>query len=131
MMTEDEIEAALGDADLIPFFQGPLPDAKEMRDACLAARIPAVLDRGACCGSGGCGCAPKLQLLIRRDDFERAAHLAASRWRELAVREGTLDDQHPLVAAARADADELRCPACASAAPLVAGACADCGLQLE
>lgn len=27
--------------------------------------------------------------------------------------------------------DELPCPACGHAAPLVEGACADCGLQLE
>jgi len=26
---------------------------------------------------------------------------------------------------------ELPCPACGTAAPLVAGACSDCGLQLE
>ncbi|HUH04589.1 MAG TPA: hypothetical protein VML75_21480 [Kofleriaceae bacterium] len=26
---------------------------------------------------------------------------------------------------------ELPCPACGTAAPLVAGACTDCGLQLE
>ena len=27
--------------------------------------------------------------------------------------------------------DELPCPACGTAAPLVDGACSDCGLQLE
>jgi hypothetical protein len=27
--------------------------------------------------------------------------------------------------------DELPCPACGTAAPLVEGACSDCGLQLE
>jgi predicted amidophosphoribosyltransferase len=27
--------------------------------------------------------------------------------------------------------DEPPCPACGTAAPLVAGACSDCGLQLE
>ena len=29
------------------------------------------------------------------------------------------------------EGDELPCPACGTAAPLVAGACSDCGLQLE
>jgi predicted amidophosphoribosyltransferase len=30
-----------------------------------------------------------------------------------------------------ADTDEPPCPACGTAAPLRAGACSDCGLQLE
>lgn len=30
-----------------------------------------------------------------------------------------------------ADSDEPPCPACGTAAPLVDGACSDCGLQLE
>lgn len=34
-------------------------------------------------------------------------------------------------AAVHADSDDLPCPACGTAAPLVEGACSDCGLQLE
>jgi predicted nucleic acid-binding Zn ribbon protein len=30
-----------------------------------------------------------------------------------------------------ADGEHLPCPACGTAAPLVEGACSDCGLQLE
>ena len=44
---------------------------EQLRDACLAAEIPVVLDRGACCGAGGCGCAPKLELRARPEDLPR------------------------------------------------------------
>jgi len=61
----DDSEHLLADAELVPCLQAPLGDAKELRDACLEADIPVLLDRGGCCGQGGCGCAPKLELLAR------------------------------------------------------------------
>ena len=55
----------------------------------------------------------------------------SERWRALALREGTIDPQHPaVVAAAPEDADSVVCPACGTVGPLADGACADCGLQL-
>jgi len=42
-------------------------------------------------------------------------------WDELLARDG----------AAPVDLDASKCPACGCAEPLVSGACADCGLQLE
>src|SRR5215510_11578311 len=99
-MDIEEAEAALADAELVACLQAPLPDAKELRDACLAADIPVLLDRGACCGKSGCGCAPKLELFARPEDAPRVARLLQDRWRELALREGTIGDDHPAVAAA-------------------------------
>jgi hypothetical protein len=90
-----------------------------------------LLDRGSCCGQGGCGCAPKLELLARSEDLPRVSRLLDDRWRALALREGTIDDDHPAVAPPPpSNADAVTCPACGTAAPLVSGACADCGLQL-
>jgi len=129
-MEMEEVEAVLGDAELVGCVQAPLLEAKALRDACLAADIPVLLDRGACCGKGGCGCAPKLELYARAEDVPRVARLMQERWRELALREGTIDDDHPAVAAPAAGA-EAPCPACGTAAALVSGACSDCGLQLE
>jgi predicted amidophosphoribosyltransferase len=37
----------------------------------------------------------------------------------------------PVEAAIATDAEHLPCPACGTAAPLIEGACSDCGLQLE
>jgi hypothetical protein len=125
----DEAEQLLADAELVPCLQAPLGDAKELRDACLEADIPVLLDRGSCCGQGGCGCAPKLELLARGEDVPRVARLLQDRWRALALREGTIDPEHPAVAAP-ADGDAVPCPACGTVAPLADGACADCGLQL-
>ena len=134
-MDENDVERILGDAEVVPCLQAPLLEAKELRDACLAAEIPALLARGDCCGASGCGCAPKLALYARPGDLPRVAHLVQSRWRELALREGTVTregtgrtDSAPADGPVAADPP---CPACGTAAPLVNGACTDCGLQLE
>jgi hypothetical protein len=131
VMNVDEAEVALADVDLTACVQAPLLEAKQLRDACLASDIPVVLDRGGCCGQdgAGCGCAPKMQLLARAEDVPRVGRLLQDRWRDLALREGTITDQHPAVA--QASDDNPPCPACGTVAPLAAGACLDCGLQLE
>ena len=128
-MNEDEVEDLLAGADTVACLQAPLVEAKELREACLAADIPVLLARGACCGASGCGCAPKIALHARADDIPRVARLVQDRWRELALREGSVSDRHPAVA--RPEGSEPPCPACGTAAALVGGACADCGLQLE
>ena len=127
-MDAAEAEEALENAELVACLQAPLGDIKEIREACLSAEIPVLLDRDACCGKGGCGCAPKLKLLSRPEDAPRIAHLLAERWRAMALNEGTVDADHPAVAV---EGEHTPCPACGTAAPLAAGACADCGLQLE
>jgi hypothetical protein len=122
-----EAETTLADAELVPCLQAPLADIKEIREACLSAEIPVLLDRDACCGKGGCGCAPKLMLLARPEDAVRIERLLQERWRTMALREGTVDEDHPAVAVS---GEHEPCPACGTAAPLADGACSDCGLQL-
>ena len=57
----------------------------------------------------------------------RLQDLLRAGWRDALEREGLA----PVVMAAPADgSDELPCPACGTAAPLVEGACSDCGLML-
>jgi hypothetical protein len=130
-MDVDEAERALADAELVLCLQASLGDAKEVRDACLQADIPVLLDRGSCCQKSGCGCAPKIDVLARSEDVPLVARLLDDRWRALALREGTIDARHAAIAApATADTDSASCPACGTVGPLVAGACADCGLQL-
>ena len=129
-MDADEAELALAEAELVACVQAPIGEAKELRDACLEAEIPVLLDRGACCGQGGCGCAPTLELLARGEDLPRISRLLQERWRALALREGTVDDEHPAVAPPAQASDGEACPACGATGPLVGGACADCGLQL-
>ena len=134
-MDLDDAERVLADAELELCLQAPLGDAKEVRDACLEADIPVVLDRGSCCGQGGCGCAPKIDVLARSEDVPRVARLLQDRWRALALREGTIDmvrsaQSSPAPHAIDINADSVPCPACGTVGPLAAGACADCGLQL-
>jgi hypothetical protein len=125
----EDVEIVLADAELVPCFQAALAEAKEVRAACLEADIPVLLDRAACCGKGGCGCAPKIELLARQEDLPRITRLIDDRWRAMARREGTVAETHPSVAAS-AETDAVACPACGTVGPLVAGACGDCGLQL-
>jgi hypothetical protein len=128
-MDTEDAERTLADVDLVACLQATLLEAKELRDVCLAEEIPVLLDRADCCGASGCGCAPKVQLFARAEDLPRIAHLVHERWRALALREGTVGPDHPAVAPATTE--EPPCPACGTAAPLVDGACGDCGLQLE
>src|SRR5262245_8715455 len=130
-MDLNEAEQALADVELVACLQAPLVDAKELRDACLEADIPVLLDRASCCSRGGCGCAPKAELLARNEDAPRIARLLQDRWRALALREGTIDADHPAVAPSTSDdPDAVCCPACGTVGQLVSGACGDCGLQL-
>jgi predicted RNA-binding Zn-ribbon protein involved in translation (DUF1610 family) len=41
------------------------------------------------------------------------------------------DGLAPVAVTVAEDAEHLPCPACGTAAPLVDGACSDCGIQLE
>ena len=129
-MNVEEAERELSDFELVACLQGALGDIKELRDLCLEADIPVLLGReDACCGKGGCGCAPKLQLLARPEDASRISDLVQQRWREMAMREGTVTADHAALAVSAAG--DPPCPACGTAAPLESGACIDCGLQLE
>jgi hypothetical protein len=114
--------------ELIACITAPLPDAKEIVAACESADIYAALARAACCGQSGCGCAPKIQVLVERADIPRVAKLLSERWWQLMEREGTLDAAPE---SAPPEGEHPPCPACGTAAPLVEGACSDCGLQLE
>lgn len=125
-MDAREAEATLADVEVIVVLESSLAGAKEVRDACLDADIAVMLWRDA--HSCGKGCAPRVQLLAREEDVPRIAALLGARWRDMALREGTLeahaarptatDDEHP------------PCPACGAAAALVEGACPECGLML-
>jgi hypothetical protein len=125
-MTQDDALRALEDVEVTPCLSAAISEAKEVLAACLAEEIPALLDRGACCEKAGCGCAPKLELLVRPEDVPRVGRLLRERWHGMLEREGTAEGW-----GATADPEaEPPCPACGHAAPLEAGACAACGLQL-
>lgn len=122
--------------ELVPCLSAGLPDAKEILAQLTAAEIPATLERDACCGAG-CGHTPKMMVLVAPADVPRVVGVLRDRWRDMLEREGVdpelFDLGAPATAApgAEATADgEPPCPACGTAAPLVEGACSDCGLQL-
>lgn len=124
-MTEQEAEKTLRDADLVACYEAPIRDARSLMQSCLAAGVPALMHREACPSPG---CAPKFQILVRKEDAPQVTGLLQQSWLESMEREGL--PLQPL-SAYRAENEEPPCPACGTAAPLVNGACSDCGLQLE
>lgn len=125
-MTPHQAEKALADAEVVPCAEMQLADARRLVDACLAEGVPALVHREACSKPS---CSPKFQVLVRPEDVPRVAGLLQQRWVDSLEREGLIPEgQAPRVIP---EDGELPCPACGTAAPLVEGACSDCGLQLE
>lgn len=127
----EEAEEMLDGLPLVPCLSGNLPEMKTIRDRCLAAGIPVVLG----CPSPSKSCGARTHILVEEDDVPRVAEVLRGDWRDALVREGlapvTYTAGEPMPGDADADADaEPPCPACGHAAPLVDGACADCGLHL-
>jgi hypothetical protein len=125
-MTPQEAEKTLADAEVVPCVEMGLADARRLVETCLAEGVPALVHREACSKPS---CSPKFQVLVRPEDTSRVAGLLQRGWRESLEREGLMPQgQAPH---AVPEDGELPCPACGTAAPLVQGACSDCGLQLE
>lgn len=66
---------------------------------------------------------------MREEDVPRVGALLRREWAEVLEREGVAAAANMGVEAP--DGEEPPCPACGTAAPLVEGACTECGLQLE
>jgi hypothetical protein len=125
-MTPQEAERALAETEVVPCVEAPLSDARALVAACLSQGMPALLSREACSKPS---CSPKFQVLVRREDAPRVAGILQERWLASIQREGLVSQPQPLLT--EPQEGEPPCPACGTAAPLVDGACSDCGLQLE
>lgn len=121
-------------SELVPYFEGPLQQMRELERQLLEQDIDVELAKPPpkqCC-AGGCGCGSKLQLLVHEADVPKVAQFMQAEWLAALEREGTLQQgslvplQTPV-----AEGAEPPCPACGFVGPLQAGACGDCGLQLE
>jgi hypothetical protein len=126
----EEAEEMLDGLPLVPCLSGNLPEMKTIRDRCLAAGIPVVLG----CPSPTKSCGARTHILVEEDDVPRVAAVLRGDWRDALVREGLAPVTYVAGEAAAADGEpegDPPCPACGHAAPLVEGACADCGLHLE
>jgi hypothetical protein len=126
-MSELEAVEALHEAELVTVAQGRLGEIKELQDKCLDAGIPAMAARP----DQGCNkCGASLHLMVRETDVTRVVELMQRAWSELVAREGVAATL-PAPGQVAVAGDDLPCPACGTVAPLVKGACSDCGLQLE
>ncbi len=115
--------------DLVVAVEGSLAETKRLADRCEALGITTWLGGQECCSKGGCG--PKAALMVRPADAVKVAALLRQDWLDAVERESP-GSAARLAALHTDDAEgEPPCPACGTAGPLVAGACGDCGLQLE
>lgn len=138
-MDRSSADQLLADNALVACIEGAIAYAREIERDLLDAEIPALLAKPppkACCGPGGCGCGAKVQVMVREEDLPKVAQLFREAWMDAVHREGTLEGMQlvPMKvdgAAPIEPAGEPPCPACGTAAPLVEGACSDCGLQLD
>ena len=131
-MDRSAAEAALAEAELITYGEGPIASVKELERECLSREIPVLLAKGppkACCSGGGCACGAKIQLLAREEDVGRIQAFLKDQWHERAAVEGLVQLSGP--PQELAEGEEPPCPACGHVGALKDGACADCGLQLE
>lgn len=121
MLTADAAETMLDGQELIAATSGSIAEMKALRDRCLGAGIPALVG----CPGGGTSCGSRTHLLVGEASLGALGELLGREWRAHLEREGLA----PVTGGAAAG-DEPPCPACGTAAPLVDGACSDCGLQL-
>ena len=123
-------------SELIPYFEGPLAQMRELERQLTSHDIEVELAKPppkACC-AGGCGCGAKLQLLVHKEDVQKVASLMQAEWLAAVQRDtGALVNLGTPSPAGEGEAAEGEppCPACGFVGPLQAGACGDCGLQLE
>lgn len=113
--------------------EGTVASAKEVQRRLSSAGIESVLATKQGCGThaGGCGCGGKVQVLVREQDAAHVQRLWRDEWHQALAAEGVVLPSAPPLSVVGAEEGDLPCPACGTAAPLVAGACSDCGLQLE
>jgi hypothetical protein len=137
-MDRSSADQLLAEHPLVPCLEGAIANAREIERDLLDNEIPAVLAKPpakACCGSGGCGCGAKVQVMVREEDLPKVAELMRGAWMDAVQREGTLEGMQLVPMKVDGVVPELAgdppCPACGTAAPLVEGACSDCGLQLD
>jgi len=109
---------------IVPALSGSIAEMKALRDRCLEVGIAATVG---CPPGAGKSCGPRTHLLVEQDELPRVIELFRDEWRSDLAREG-LD---VVAVAADEESEHPPCPACGTAAPLVEGACSDCGLQLE
>lgn len=120
-MNEDQAAEALGEVELVPAVQGSIDEIKQMRDQCLETGIPVLV-------MAPPEAAGKFVLLAREQDLPQVTALLQKEWRAHIEREGMGSGIFGVEAK---EGEEPPCPACGTAAPLVEGACSECGLQLE
>ncbi len=128
-LSREEADQLLAEAPLLPYTKASLPDGRAFVEQLLMHGVPALVRKEEGCKSGSCG--PAFEVLVREEDVARISAMQRERWYEALEREGLAPRVALAPVAEVSEHEEPPCPACGTAAPLVEGACSDCGLQLE
>jgi hypothetical protein len=138
MLTDEEVIASMAEEDLVGIVRGSVEGCQETQAILLEQRIPAAIHESEDIVAEA-GHFRILQVVVRKEDAERAQEALNQDWVDDAQREGLLRDVEftdPDASDAEedegeADEDEQpACPACGCAKPLKKGKCRDCGLHL-
>ncbi len=138
LMTDEEVIASMSEEDLVGIVRGSIEGCRETQAKLLEQRIPAAIHESEDVGAES-GHFRILQVVVRKEDAERAQAALNQDWVGDAQREGLLrevelidgdgDDGEPEAEEADND-EEPACPACGCVKPLKKGKCRDCGLHL-
>lgn len=118
VLTEENIRRALEGKELIGVARGELEVVKETRALLSRARIASVIveDDQAQLPAG---MAPRVVLVVNKDDLERAQTVLGEKFRQMLEAEGQT---------APAELEYGKCPACGTAIPEDVEECPECGL---
>jgi hypothetical protein len=141
LMTDEEVIASMAEEDLMPIIRGSVEGCRETQRTLLEQRIPAVIHEAKDIVAEA-GHFRILQVVVRKEDAERAQMVLNQEWVDNAQHEGLLrdvalvvpDDQSAGEGEDQDDEDQDNeqpaCPACGCTKPLKKGKCRDCGLHL-
>ncbi len=147
MMTDEEVIASMAEEDLVAIVRGSTAGCLETQAQLVAQRIPAAIHESEDI-VGEAGHVRILQVVVRKEDVERAQEALNQDWvgdarREGLIREVGLSDSDEFDDSdqetdhdsdqedGELDEDEQpACPACGCDKPLKKGKCRDCGLHL-
>ncbi len=148
LMTDEEVIESMAEEDLVAIVRGSSTGCLETQAQLLAQRIPAAIHESQDVVAEA-GHVRILQVVVRKEDAERAQEALNQDWVGDAQREGLIgdvdfiagddsdsdpdsdSDSDPDSEDGEADEDEQpSCPACGCDKPLKKGKCRDCGLHL-
>ena len=127
-LNEETVAQRLKDKELSAVVRGGVEACKEVHAALLIEQIPAII-RTPEDVEGFSAVAMVLEVVVAKEELERAVHLLQADWHDMMDRDG-LEFSVAGVGVEADEDEEPPCPGCGSTQPLEDGVCPECGLNL-